>query len=212
MTCLSPFGCWYKFVGRQQFFTRERNIFANLTNIVIKFPLMRFCPRLIRLLGVRAIPSRHHRFFRHIVSKNLKNILHLLLEIKRSLPLDEITIDDIVSQAIDFYTRVAQIRLLISCASFYTRLHLDIQERLQEEMDRCLDEGNDEISSTNPPSRMEYMMMLETFRKYPGLIFVDQVFTRKFASPPIRWCNFISRRYRFSSLRWIMILNIFSSR
>lgn len=63
MTCLSPFGCWYKFVGRQQFFTRERNIFANLTNIVIKFPLMRFCPRLIRLLGVRAIPSRHHRFF-----------------------------------------------------------------------------------------------------------------------------------------------------
>lgn len=60
-----------------------------------------------------------------------------MLEIKRSLPLDKITI---VSQEIGFYTRVAQIRLLISCALFYTRLHLDVQERLQEEMDRCLDE------------------------------------------------------------------------
>lgn len=27
-------------------------------------------------------------------------------------------------------------------------------------------------------------MMLEILRKYPGLIFVDQVFTRKFALPP----------------------------
>lgn len=25
----------------------------------------------------------------------------------------------------------------------------------------------------------------------------------------IRWCNFISRRYRFFPLRWITILNIF---
>ncbi|CAK9821347.1 Cytochrome P450 9e2 [Anthophora retusa] len=181
-----------------EFFGMGKNVFANIFGSVGKLMLMNICPGLMKKLGIRLIPRDTANFFRRIILETLKtreeqgivrpDMLNLLMQAKENEKLNglQMTVDDIVSQAVIFFLGGYDSTSNLIC---YTAHELatnpNVQEKLREEIDRCLQECNGELSY-EILSKMVYMDMVisETLRLYPAGIFMDRVCTRKFEFPP----------------------------
>ncbi|XP_017887163.1 cytochrome P450 9e2-like [Ceratina calcarata] len=178
-----------------EFFTNGRNVFSSIMNNVPKLLLLSTFPRLAKALGLRLIPSDITYFFSKIISETLKvreeqgivrpDMLHLLMQ-ARDTEKHQMTVEDIVSQAFIFFLAGFETSANLMCFFLYElALNPDIQEKLREEVDRSMDEGNGTISY-DILMKMEYMEMVtsETLRKYPALIIIDRVCTKEYEFPP----------------------------
>jgi len=115
-------------------------------------------------------------------------MIHLLMQARDkegASSTHKMTLDDIVSQAFIFFFAGFDTSSTLMCfAAHELAVHQDIQKRLREEIQQHT-EGNDEISYESL-SKMSYMDMVisETLRKYPPVIFLDRLCVKKYELPP----------------------------
>lgn len=179
-----------------EFFMKGKDVFSNSFRGMVKLLVMRFFPRLVKFAGITIIPTDTTNFFRKVIADNIKereergivrpDMLHLLTHAKDKVTTYELTIDDITSQAFLFFLGGSDSVANLLCYMCHElALNPDIQDRLHEEVKRHFEEVNGEISYETLFT-MEYMDMVisETLRKYPSLIFIDRLCTKKFEFPP----------------------------
>lgn len=137
-----------------EFSVKGKDVLASFTCSIVNMLLIRFCLRIFNILGVTIIPVATLNLFRKVISKNLKereergivrpDMLHLLIQIrdKEKMATYHMDIDDIVSQAFIFFLAGTDSSSNFMCY-FLQELSLnsDIQEKLRNEIDRCLDFG-----------------------------------------------------------------------
>lgn len=164
---------------------------------LFKFLLFRMNPRLTRMAGLSFLSRDTASFFHKVVSETVKtrdelnivrpDMIHLLMQArdKEKPDASQMTIDDIIAQAFIFFLAGFDTSSTLMCYIVYElAINLDIQEKLREEVDRYMADGNGEISYETL-SRMEYMEMVtsETLRKYPPVVFIDRLCAQKFELP-----------------------------
>ncbi|KMQ85973.1 cytochrome p450 9e2, partial [Lasius niger] len=115
------------------------------------------------------------------------DMIHLLMQAqdKDSSSNHKMTLDDIVAQAFIFFLAGFETSAILMCfVAHELAVNPDIQDRLREEVQQHLVEGN-EISYESL-SKMTYMDMVisETLRKYPPVIFTDRLCTKSYELPP----------------------------
>ncbi|XP_011155385.2 cytochrome P450 9e2 [Solenopsis invicta] len=183
-----------------EFYTRgvEATTFATGILAIAKITFLRACPRLAKLMGVSFFPPNTLKFFRRIVGETVKareeqdiirpDMIHLLMQArdKESASAPKMTLDDIVSQAFIFFFAGFETTSIMMCfAAHELAVNQDVQDRLREEVQQYLIEGNGEISYESL-SKMTYMDMVisETLRKYPPVVMTDRLCTKKYELPP----------------------------
>ncbi|XP_034180230.2 cytochrome P450 9e2-like [Osmia lignaria lignaria] len=165
---------------------------------LMKFLLFRMNPRLTRMAGFSFLSRDTASFFKRVVFETVKvrdeqnivrpDMIHLLMEArdKEKLVSRQMTIDDITAQAFIFFLAGFDTSSTLMCYIVHElAINPDIQEKLRQEIDRYMQEGNGEISY-EALSRMKYMEMVtsEALRKYPPLVLIDRLCARKFQLPP----------------------------
>ncbi|XP_003486048.3 cytochrome P450 9e2-like [Bombus impatiens] len=165
---------------------------------LLKFLLFRMNPRLTRMAGLSFLSRDTANFFHRVVSETVKardeqnivrpDMIHLLMQArdKEKPATHQMTIDDITAQAFIFFLAGFDTSSTLMCYMVHElALNPDVQEKLQNEVDRYVEEGNGFISY-EALSKMEYMEMVtsETLRKYPPIVFIDRLCAQKFQLPP----------------------------
>ncbi|XP_024886574.1 cytochrome P450 9e2-like [Temnothorax curvispinosus] len=176
----------------------EATKFSSGLLVTIKIIFLRACPWLAKLIGLTFFPAATSKFFRKIVGETINaretqdivrpDMIHLLMQArnKDSASASKMTLDDIVSQAFIFFFAGFDTSSTLMCfAAHELAVNQDIQDRLREEIQQHLAEGNGEISYESL-SKMSYMDMVisETLRKYPPVIFIDRLCTKEYELPP----------------------------
>ncbi|XP_071870524.1 cytochrome P450 9e2-like, partial [Bombus fervidus] len=136
-----------------EFSGKGKDVFASFICSIVKMLLMHFCLRIFNILGIMIIRVATSNLFRKVISKNLKereergivrpDMLHLLIQArdKEKMTTYYMDIDVIVSQAF-LSSSLVLIHLQILCYFLQEiSLNSDIQEKLRNEIDRCLDFG-----------------------------------------------------------------------
>jgi len=164
----------------------------------IKMILSRASPWFAKSIGLTLFPSATSKFFKRIVGETITmreeqnivrpDMIHLLMQArdKDSVSASKMTLDDIVSQAFIFFFAGFDTSSTLMCfVAHELAVNRDIQDRLREEVQQHLTEGNGEISYESL-SKMSYMDMVlsETLRKYPPVIFIDRLCVKKYELPP----------------------------
>ncbi|XP_011866847.1 PREDICTED: cytochrome P450 9e2-like isoform X3 [Vollenhovia emeryi] len=164
----------------------------------VKFVIFRVCPWIAKLTGLTFFPSATATFFKKIVEETVRarqkqniirpDMIHLLMQArdKDSAGVSKMTLDDMVSQAFIFFLAGFDTSSTLMCfAAHELAVNREIQERLYEEIQQHLAEGNGEISYESL-SKMSYMDMVisEALRKYPPVVFIDRLCTKKYELPP----------------------------
>ncbi|XP_012541574.2 cytochrome P450 9e2 [Monomorium pharaonis] len=162
----------------------------------VKIILLRSCPQLAKSLGISFFPQATSKFFMKIVGETIKardeqgivrpDMIHLLLQARDKENAHKMTLLDIVSQAfIFFFAGFETSSTLMSFIAHELAVNQDIQDRLREEIQQYLAEGNGEITYESL-SKMTYMDMVvsETLRKYPPAVMTDRLCTKKYELPP----------------------------
>jgi len=183
-----------------EFYTRgvEATKFSSGLLTTAKFVLLRACPLLAKSIGLTFFPSATSKFFKRIVGETIiareeqnivrPDMIHLLMQArdKEGASVHKMTLDDIVSQAFIFFFAGFDTSSTLMCFVVHElAVNQDIQDRLREEVQQHLAEGSDEISYESL-SKMSYMDMVisETLRKYPPVIFIDRLCAKRYELPP----------------------------
>ncbi|XP_011172819.1 cytochrome P450 9e2-like [Solenopsis invicta] len=176
----------------------ETTKFSNGPVIMAKMLFMRACPKLAKWIGLTFFPSATSKFFKTVVGETIKareeqgivrpDMIHLLMQArdKNDASVHKMTLDDIVSQAFVFFFAGFDTTSTLMCFVVHElAVNQDIQNRLRQEVQQYLAEGNGEISY-DLLSKMSYMDMVisETLRKYPPAILIDRLCTKKYELPP----------------------------
>ncbi|XP_039306889.1 cytochrome P450 9e2-like [Solenopsis invicta] len=166
--------------------------------IMIKMTIMRLCPNFARRMGLTLFSPATTKFFKTVVAETIKareeqsivrpDMIHLLMKArdKNDASVRKMTLDDIVSQAFVFFSAGFDTTATLMCFAVHElAVNQDVQNRLREEVQKHLAEGNGEISYDSL-SKMSYMDMVisETLRKYPPAIFTDRLCTQRYELPP----------------------------
>ncbi|XP_036143626.1 cytochrome P450 9e2-like [Monomorium pharaonis] len=162
----------------------------------IKFVFLMSCPRLATALGVSFFPPSTLKFFMKSVGETVKareeqgivrpDMIHLLMQARDKESAHKMTLLDIVSQAFVFFFAGFETSATLMCfVAHELAVHQDIQDRLREEIQQHLTEENEEISYESL-SKMTYMDMVisEALRKYPPVVFLDRLCTKKYELSP----------------------------
>ncbi|XP_071651117.1 cytochrome P450 9e2-like [Temnothorax longispinosus] len=165
---------------------------------IIKFTFIRTCPRFSKSIGLTLFPSATYKFFKKIVGETIRareeqdivrpDMIHLLMQAldKEGANVHKMTLDDIVSQAFSFFFAGFDTTSTLMCfVAHELAINRDIQDRLREEVQQHLAEGNGKISYESL-SKMSYMDMVisETLRKHPPVIFLDRLCVKRYELPP----------------------------
>ncbi|XP_029170173.1 cytochrome P450 9e2-like [Nylanderia fulva] len=184
-----------------EFYTKGLEIIQSFNGgvlVMVRFLLILTFPRIAKLLGMsRLVPSSTSEFFKRIVAETIKtreeqgiirpDMIHLLMQARDKDGVDnqKLTLEDIVSQAFIFFLAGFETASILMCfVAHELAVNQDIQDRLREEVLKNLDEGNN--ISYESLSKMTYMDMVvsETLRKYPPVIFSDRQCTKSYELPP----------------------------
>ncbi|XP_011150784.3 cytochrome P450 9e2-like isoform X1 [Harpegnathos saltator] len=186
-----------------EFFLRgtEASMFGTFKfTFILKMIFHRICPRLARILGMSFISPATSQFFKRIVAESINvrkkqgivrpDMIHLLMQArdKEDPNMHEMTLDDIVAQALIFFLAGFDTSATLMCFVVHElAVHRDIQDRLWEEVEKHFAERNGEITYETI-SKMVYMDMVlsEVLRKYPPVIFIDRLCVRRYELPPAK--------------------------
>ncbi|XP_011866849.1 PREDICTED: cytochrome P450 9e2-like [Vollenhovia emeryi] len=161
-----------------------------------KVMFLRACPWFAKLIGLTFFPSATSKFFKNIVRETVRvrekqdiirpDMIHLLMQARDKNSVSKMSLDDIVSQAFLFFLAGFDISSTLMCFVVHElAVNQNIQDCLREEIQQHFAEGNGEISYESL-SKMSYMDMVvsETLRKYPPVIFIDRLCAKKYELPP----------------------------
>ncbi|XP_011705721.1 PREDICTED: cytochrome P450 9e2-like [Wasmannia auropunctata] len=166
--------------------------------MLAKFMILLKCPWLAKLIGLTIFPSTMSEFFKKIVQETISarenqgivrpDMIHLLMQsrYKEGDSVHKMSLDDIVSQAFIFFLAGFENTAILMCfVAHELAVNRDIQDRLRQEVQQHLTDGNGEISYESL-SKMTYMDMVvsEALRKYPPQIFIDRVCAKRYELPP----------------------------
>ncbi|KAL0107515.1 hypothetical protein PUN28_014677 [Cardiocondyla obscurior] len=185
--------------NENEFYKKGKEIGSSSFGVpaMLRMIFLASCPRLAKLLGITFVPTATSRFFKNVVRETIRvreernvirpDMIHLLMQARnKDGQVHKIELDDIVSQAFNFFFAGFDLSSRLMCfVAHELAVHRDIQDRLREEIQRHLAEGNSEISYESL-MRMTYMDMVvtETLRKYPPLLFIDRICVKKYELPP----------------------------
>ncbi|XP_025157104.1 cytochrome P450 9e2-like [Harpegnathos saltator] len=182
-----------------EFFIRglETSKFSGF-KFILKSIFLRACPRLAKMLGFSFFSPAASQFFRRTVAETIKvreeqgiirpDMIHLLMQARDKEGAHEMTLDDIVAQALLFFLAGFDTSATLMCfIAHELAVHRDIQDRLWEEVEKHFTEGNGEITY-EAMSKMVYMDMVvsEALRKYPLNIIIDRLCAKKYELPPTK--------------------------
>ncbi|XP_012529335.1 cytochrome P450 9e2-like [Monomorium pharaonis] len=187
-------------VRDNEFYTRgvEASKFASGFLPIVKMMFLQSCPWLGKSIGLTLFSSATSKFFKNVVEETIRmrkqhnivrpDMIHLLIqaEDKKSDSAHKMTLDDIVSQAFSFFFAGFETSSSMMCfVAHELAVNQDIQDRLREEVQQHLAEENGEISYESL-LKMSYMDMVisETLRKHPPLVFLDRYCTKRYELPP----------------------------
>ncbi|XP_070151623.1 cytochrome P450 9e2-like [Polyergus mexicanus] len=181
-----------------EFYVRGIEMTKTFSGFLIMFKLMfmRVFPRFAKLLGMTGFASTSTaEFFKRIIKETIKirdeqaitrpDMIHLLMQARDKQNGPNMTLDDIVSQAFIFFFAGFETSSTLMCfIAHELAINRDIQDRMWEEVQQHLAEDN-EISYESL-SKMTYMDMVinETLRKYPPVIFTDRLCIKNYELPP----------------------------
>ncbi|XP_011641126.1 cytochrome P450 9e2-like [Pogonomyrmex barbatus] len=174
---------------------KEATTFDNIA-FVLKICTFRLLPWLARLIKLRLIRQKVADFFRDLVKITIKtrdekhivrpDMLQLMMENRDKEGKIELSIEDMVAQAfIFFFGGFETTSTLMSFVAHEIAVNQDVQVKLQNEIDRVLEENNGQVLY-EAVNAMEYLdaVICEALRMYPVLVVVDRVCVKDFELPP----------------------------
>lgn len=181
-----------------EFFLRGKDA-TNLTGAtrMIKFMAGIVFPRLMRLAGYTYLSKDTNNFFIDLIKRTVQlrddnpaatrpDMIHLLMAARDS-PGVQMDITDIVAQAFIFFLAGFDTSsTLMSFTCHNLAYHEDVQNRLREEIDNLMADNDDKQLSYDTLAKMKYMDMVlqETLRLYPPVVFIDRICTKPIDLPP----------------------------
>ncbi|XP_053996985.1 cytochrome P450 9e2-like [Hylaeus anthracinus] len=172
---------------------------ANFTGVfrLFKFLLFRLNAPLMRTMGLTFMARSSMDCMWKAITESVKardeqgvvrpDMIHLLMQARdKQDENSRMKIGDIVANAFIFFLAGFDTASTLMChVIFELALNREIQERLRKEVDHYTSEGNGEIVYEDL-MKMEYMdmVMSETLRKYPPVMFTDRLCAEKLELPP----------------------------
>lgn len=166
------------------------------TITLIKILLCQHMPRLMRLLNLKIINERTNAFCINLIADTIKtrdeknivrpDMLQLMMDSRgKREPGKELTILDMTSQAFIFFLGgFDSSSTLMSFLTYEIAINPHIQEKLQNEIDKVLEDTNGQ-PSYETVNGMVYMnaTINETLRMYPAQAMTDRLCTKDFELP-----------------------------
>ncbi|XP_018404187.1 PREDICTED: cytochrome P450 9e2-like [Cyphomyrmex costatus] len=167
------------------------------TIALIKILMYQHMPSLIRLLNIKLIDDRTNAFFVNLVADTIRireekgitrpDMIQLLMDSRgKREPGRELTILNMTSQAFIFFVAGFETSsTLMSFAAHEIAVNPDIQEKLQNEIDKILENTNGQ-PSYEAINGMKYLnaVINEALRKYPVQLLTDRLCVKDFELPP----------------------------
>ncbi|XP_024883533.1 cytochrome P450 9e2-like [Temnothorax curvispinosus] len=164
---------------------------------LIKILMYQHVPSLIRLLNLKLIDDRTSAFFVNLVADTIRireekgitrpDMIQLLMDSKsKREPGRELTILNMTSQAFIFFLAGFETSsTLMSFAAHEIAVNPDVQEKLQNEIDKVLKDTNSQ-PSYEAINGMKYLnaVINEALRKYPVQPMTDRLCVKDFELPP----------------------------
>ncbi|XP_018339157.1 PREDICTED: cytochrome P450 9e2-like [Trachymyrmex septentrionalis] len=162
----------------------------------IKFFCLGIFPRLGRILNLKIINDCVSDFFKDIVKTTIatrdakhitrSDMLQLMMDIRGKEGRRELDIDDMTAQAFIFIIGGLETSSTTMCyAAHEIAANPEIQTKLQQEIDKVLEESNGEVSY-EAINRLEYLdaVISEALRLYPPVAALERICEKTFELPP----------------------------
>ncbi|XP_043518308.1 cytochrome P450 9e2-like [Frieseomelitta varia] len=163
----------------------------------LRFFAVRKFPWLCRLLGIKVFKQKIVDFFNELIARTIKvrdengivrpDMIQLMMETRGKLgPGKELTIDDMTAQAFIFFFGGFESTSALMCfAAYEIGINVQIQKRLQDEIDQVLEDCNGQVTY-DAVNDMKYLdaVILESLRMYPPTVISDRVCVKPFELPP----------------------------
>ncbi|XP_011172782.1 cytochrome P450 9e2 [Solenopsis invicta] len=162
----------------------------------LKFLFLRTFPTLGQILNIRLINDYVMKFFKDVIkttidTRDAKHItrpdmLQLMMDIRGKEDRRELDIDDMTAQAfVFFFGGFDTSSTAMSFAAHEIAANPEVQIKLQQEIDKLLEESNGEASYESI-NRLEYLdaVINETLRLYPPVAFLERTCDKSYELPP----------------------------
>lgn len=176
---------------------REATNFEGLKSL--RFLMVQNFPMISKLFGIKLIDANIEKFFCNLVRNTMAvrdkegiyrpDMIQLMMETRNREPgskKPELTIESMTSQLFIFFLGGFETTSTLMCfAAHEIASHPEIQKKLQEEIDRVLEECEGE-PTYEAVNSMQYLdaIVNESLRLYPVPGFMDRVCTKNFELPP----------------------------
>ncbi|XP_011865317.1 PREDICTED: cytochrome P450 9e2-like [Vollenhovia emeryi] len=164
---------------------------------LIKLLTFRIFPWLARIINLKLFRQQVADFFRNLVANTIKirdeigivrpDMLQLMMETRGKEGKAELSIDDMVAQALIFFLAGFDgTSKLMAFAVHEIAVNRDVQEKLQKEIDQVLEDTNGQ-APYEAVNGMEYLdaVVNEALRKYPIAVAMDRLCIEDFELPPM---------------------------
>ncbi|XP_072749236.1 cytochrome P450 9e2-like [Anoplolepis gracilipes] len=162
----------------------------------LKMYLYKNLPWVAKILNIRIVREKIASFFRDLVETTIKtrdengivrpDMLQLMMESRGREGKPELSIEDMVAQAFVFFFGGFDSTSTLMCfAAHEIAVNQQIQKKLQDEIDRVLEESNGQ-APYEVVNNMEYLdaIINEALRMYPVAAAMDRVSIKEFELPP----------------------------
>ncbi|NP_001352285.1 cytochrome P450 9e2-like [Mycetomoellerius zeteki] len=180
-----------------KFYIYGKEITSNFKGVVrgIKFLFLGTFPRISRILNIKILNDYVSNFFKDIIKTTIMtrdaehitrpDMLQLMMDIRGKEGRRELDIDDMTAQAFIFFLGGFETSSTAMCfAAHEIAANPEIQMKLQQEIDKALEESNGEVSY-EVINRLEYLdaVINETLRLYPPIGFLERKCQKTFELP-----------------------------
>ncbi|XP_018365880.1 PREDICTED: cytochrome P450 9e2-like [Trachymyrmex cornetzi] len=161
----------------------------------IKFFFVGTFPTLGRILNIKFMDDYLTNFFKDIIRTTIAtrdaehisrpDMLQLMMDIRGKEGRRELDIDDMTAQAFIFFLGGFETSSTAMCfAAHEIAVNPEIQLKLQQEIDKALEESNGEVSS-EVINRLEYLdaVISEALRLYPPMALLERICEKTFELP-----------------------------